>query len=328
MTSIDYENHFGTEDWLGFLREQSKRSKNVALSMPTLKASLQGALLDLGAGRIKAMDEAGIDVAILSLSAPGLEQFEPSAATEVAKRTNDDLAAAIGRYPDRFRGFAALSARDTDAAVEELERCVKELGFVGWKTHSNFGDSYLDEKRYWPLLAKAEELGALIYIHPDTPIMPQLLTYGWGLAGASFGYGVEASLVVMRLIIGGVFDVFPGLKVMLGHYGEGLPFMMDRVNRPYEQGHVHTDPAVAPPLKKMPADYLRDNMLVSTSGNYSTEAFICTKNALGLGRMVLGTDYPYESMRSCMDFLESQVMSPSEREQLYSGTSRALGVKA
>jgi predicted TIM-barrel fold metal-dependent hydrolase len=274
------------------------------------------------------MDEAGIDVAILSLSAPGLEQFEPSAAAKVAKRSNNELADAISRHPERFRGFAALSAKDTDPAVEELERCVKELGFVGWKTHSNFGDSYLDEKRYWPLLAKAEELGALVYIHPDTPIMPQLLTYGWGLAGAAFGYGVEASLVVMRLIIGGVFDVFPKLKVILGHYGEGLPFLMDRVNRPYEQGLVHTDPAVAPVLRKMPADYLRENMVVSTSGNYSTDAFVCTKSALGLGRMVLGTDYPYESMRACMDFLESQVLSPSEREQLYSGSSRALGVRA
>jgi len=274
------------------------------------------------------MDEAGVDVAILSLSAPGLEKFEPSAAARIAKQTNDELAAAISRHPDRFRGFAALSARDTDAAVVEFERCVKELGFVGWKTHSNFGDSYLDEKKYWPLLAKAEELGALIYVHPDDPIIPQFHTYGWGLAGASFGYGVEASLVMMRLTIGGVFDVFPKLKIILGHYGEGLPFLMDRVNRPYEQGLVQTDPAVAPPLKKMPVDYLKDNMVVSTSGNYSTEAFVCTQNALGLSRMVLGTDYPYESMRSCIDFLESQVMSPSEREQLYSGTSRDLGVRA
>jgi predicted TIM-barrel fold metal-dependent hydrolase len=118
-------------------------------------------LTDLGEGRLTAMDEAGMDVAVLSLSAPGIERFEPLAATKIAKAANDELAGAIRKYPARFRGFAALSARDTDAAVVEFERCVKELGFVGWNTHSNFGDSYLDEKRYWPLLAKAEELAAL-----------------------------------------------------------------------------------------------------------------------------------------------------------------------
>lgn len=282
-------------------------------------------LTDLGEGRIKKMDEAGIDVAVLSLSAPGIEQFEPRVATGLATQANDELAAAISKYPDRFRGFAALSARDTDTAVVEFERCVKELGFVGWNTHSNFGDSYLDEKRYWPLLAKAEELAVPIYIHPDLPIIPQFRAYGYGLAGPAYGYGAETALAMMRLVIGGVFDVFPNLKIILGHYGEGLPFMMDRVNRPYAQGLVQNDPAVAPPLKRNPAEYLRDNMVVTTSGNYSTEAFVCTKNALGFACMALGSDYPFENMRVCMDFLESQEMSPMEKEQLYEMTAISLG---
>jgi uncharacterized protein len=326
MTKIDFENHFATAEWFAFLRSQKGKAPQLALSFPTMSSSIENALLDLGIGRITEMDRAGVDVAVLSLSAPGLEQFDPIAATKIARQTNDELALAISRYPDRFRGFAALSARDTAGAVEELERCVTDLKFVGWKTHSNFGDSYLDEKRYWPILAKAEELGALIYVHPDIPIMREFWTYGFGLAGPSFGYGVEASFVMMRLIIGGVLDVFPKLKIMLGHYGEGLPFMMDRVNRPYKQGHVRTDPAVAPLLKKAPADYLMDNMLVSTSGNYLDQAFSLTKGVLGISRMALGTDYPYESMRSCLDFLEGQAMSPSEREQLYSATARELGV--
>ena len=325
MTTIDFENHFAATEWLAAVRRNDIQLPAWGSAMLNPASPIPALLTDLGEGRIKKMDEAGIDVAVLSLSAPGIEQFEPRVATRLAKQANDELAAAIVNYPDRFRGFAALSARDTEAAVVEFERCVKELGFVGWNTHSNFGDSYLDEKRYWPLLAKAEELAVPIYIHPDLPIIPQFRTYGYGLAGPAYGYGAETALAMMRLVIGGVFDVFPNLKVILGHYGEGLPFMMDRVNRPYVQGLVRNDPAVAPALKRTPAEYLRDNMVVTTSGNYSAEAFVCTKNALGFGCMALGSDYPFENMRVCMDFLESQEMSAVEKEQLYERTASSLG---
>jgi predicted TIM-barrel fold metal-dependent hydrolase len=163
-----------------------------------------------------------------------------------------------------------------------------------------------------------------IYIHPDLPIIPQFRTYVFRLAGLAYGYGAETALAMMRRVIGGVFDVFPKLRIILGHYGEGLPFMMDQVNRPYVQGHVRPDPAVAPLLKWRPADYLLDNMVVTTSGNYSTDAFICTKSALGCGRMTLGSDYPYENIRVCMDFLEAQSMFPSEEQELYETTASPL----
>lgn len=133
---------------------------------------------------------------------------------------------------------------------------------------------------------------------------------------------------MMRLILSGAFDAFPGLRIILGHYGEGFPFMMDRVDRPFLQGHVRTDPSVAPKLRRMPSDYLRDNMVVSTSGNYSPDAFLCTKNALGIERMVVGTDYPFEDMAACMGFLAEQPMSEEEREQLDSGTAASLGISA
>ena len=325
MIKIDLENHFATPDFLAATHTDALQAPKWARLTPESPSTK--ALLDLGKGRIAAMDEAGIDIAVLSLTAPAVERFEPRMGTRLAKETNDELAKAIDRFPDRFRGFAALAARETDAAVRELERCVKELGFAGWQTHSNFADSYLDEKRYWPLLAKAQELEVPIYVHPDIPIIPQFQTYGFGLAGPSFGFGAETALVMMRLIIGGVFDQFPKLKVILGHYGEGLPFMMDRVNRPYIQGHFRPDPKIAPILERMPADYLMDNMVVSTSGNYSADAFTCSKNALGFDRMVLGTDYPFESMTSCVDFLMSQSMSAAEAEQLYETTAVHLGLK-
>ena len=333
---IDLENHFASESWVRALKENdfypTLADDPVATyrlrPVPRVEVPfrLLDTLLDLGQGRIDLLDEAGIDVAVLSLAAPGTEPLPPAVGTRVARETNNVLAAAVALFPDRYQGFATLATKDVDGAAKELERCVKELGFRGWNTHSNFGDSFLDEKRFWPLLAKAEELDVPIYLHPTYPIVSQFATYGLAVAGPSFGFGAETAMVVMRMIVAGVFDAFPKLKIILGHYGEGLPFMLDRVNRPYLQGHVAVDATVAPELKRMPGDYLRDNVICSTSGNYSNEAFACTRAALGTERMVLGTDYPFEDMGACMMFLQKQLIGPAEKDQLYWVTAAALGM--
>lgn len=333
---IDLENHFASEAWVDALlknegyprltKDPQTKYKMHAGPGVSLPYGLLDTLLDLDEGRVALLDEAGIDMAVLSLAAPGTEPLEPSIGTKVAKATNDTLAEAIARHPDRFEGYASLAPKDPESAAKELERCVKELGFKGWNTHSNFGDSFIDEKRYWPVLAKAEELDIPIYIHPTYAIISQFQTYGMGLAGPSFGFGAETAMVMMRLITAGVFDVFPKLKIILGHYAEGLPFMFDRVDRPYIQGHVKPDPAVAPALKRMPSDYLRDNMLASTSGNYSPAAVVCTLSTMGAERMVIGSDHPFENMNACMAFLEAQPMSDEQRASLYQGTANSLGM--
>jgi predicted TIM-barrel fold metal-dependent hydrolase len=333
---IDLENHYASESWVRALQandgypriadDPDTRYRLHPVPGVNIPYRLLDRLLDLGEGRIGLLDEAGIDLAVLSLAAPGTDPLPPDVGTKVAKETNDTLAEAIARFPERLQGFATVAPKDVDSAVRELERCVKELGFKGWNTHSNFGDSFLDEKRYWPLLAKAEELNIPIYLHPTYPIVPQLATYGLGVAGPSFGFGMETSMVVMRMIAAGVFDAFPKLKIILGHYGEGFPFMLDRVDRPYIQGHVPLEPTVAPKLKRMPSDYLRDNIISSTSGNYSPQAFACTRDALGTERMVLGTDYPFENMPACMDFLARQPMEEAEKDHLYRETAASLGI--
>jgi predicted TIM-barrel fold metal-dependent hydrolase len=335
MKVIDAENHFASESWLDALRHNSGYPKLVEKpgektrlywSAETWVPYIGDKLRDLGDLRIKYMDEAGIDVAVLSLAASGAEPFEPAVGTEVARKTNDELAEAIDRYPDRFLGYATLAPKDVDTAVKELERAVKELGFKGWHTHSNFGDSFIDEKRYWPILAKVEELGVPIYIHPTAPIVSQLLTYGLGLAGATFGFGAETSMVMMRLVISGVFDAFPELKIILGHYAEGLPFMINRVDRPYIQGHVKSQPELAPDLKYLPSHYLKNNMYATTSGNYQVSAALMTRDELGRNKILVGTDFPYEDMTECMDFLAGLPLSAGERESLYEGNVRALGL--
>lgn len=337
--TIDLETHFVTQDWVDtmYANESCPRfADDPATGKRRLwywpeafepyGDSVLDRLLDLGEGRIQEMDAAGIDEAVVSLTSPGVEHFEPKAATRLARRINDELAASIDKHPDRLQGFAALAPKDADGAVLELERAVKELGLKGWKTHSNFGDSYLDDKRYWPILAKAEELDVPIYLHPAGPMIEELRTYGLALAGAAFGFGIETATAMVRLVLSGAFDAFPKLKIILGHYGEGLPFMMQRIDHPFVRPYIkESDPDAVPDLRKPPSAYLSNNMLVTTSGNYFAGAFECTRAALGLEKILLATDYPYEDMEECLAFLEGLDLSDDERAQVYHGNASALG---
>jgi hypothetical protein len=329
---IDFEAHFVTasyvramEESLGYPRYQLDRQTGGRRLYYTADVGepmgdvLLNKLLDVGEQRLQAMDAAGIDVQVLSLTSPGVEQFDPATGTPLASQINDELAAVIDTHPDRFLGFAALAPNAPEAAAAELERAVKDLGFKGWKTHSNYGGTYLDDERYWPILEKAAELDVPIYLHPTIPAMPALWKYGFALAGAPFGFGIETSVCMMRLVYSGVFDRYPGLEIILGHLGEGLPFLLQRIDFAYVRPWF--DPAARPNLKKMPSDYLKDNMLVTTSGNYLPAAFLCTVEALGIERILLATDYPYEDPSECMQFLEGLRLPQADRDRIYSGNA-------
>ena len=339
MTRIDVENHFATEAFVGalyrnpgyprFVDDPVTRERHVYHSSEYWQPfgdPLVERLLDLDDLRLAAMDAVGIDVAVLSHTAPALEQLEPRVAAALATEANDVLAAAIERHPGRYLGFATLAPKEPEEAVKELERCVKDLGFRGWNTHSNFGDSYLDDKTYWPVLAKAEELGVPIYLHPTFPIIPQLTTYGLALAGPSFGFGIETSIVMMRLVLSGVFDAFPKLMMVLGHYGEALPFLLARVDRSFLQYHVPAGSGSMPQLEKHPSRYLLANMRVTTSGNYLPAAFHCTREALGIERIMLGTDYPFEKTDEALGFLDVLGLPADEELQLFEENARQLGL--
>jgi predicted TIM-barrel fold metal-dependent hydrolase len=337
MKKIDFEAHFVTQDYVKTMEEnqgypryvidentQNRRLWYTPDVGEPLGDELLNKLLDLDDRRLSDMDEAGVDVQVLSLTSPGVEKFEPSLGADLAQRTNDALAETIVKFPDRFMGFAALAPNNPESAVVELERSVKELGLIGWKTHSNYGDSYLDDEQYWPILEKAAELGIPIYLHPAIPAIPALRKYGFALGGAPFGFGIETSICMMRLIFSGVFDRFPGLTIMLGHLGEGLPFLFQRVDFAYVRPWYHAD--ARPDLKRKPSDYLKDNMLVTTSGNYLSAAFMCTYESLGLDRILLSTDYPYEDPKECMAFLESLPISDDDKERVYSLNAMKLGI--
>ena len=335
MKKIDFEAHFFTKEYLAALsknensprftegnQEQSHRLWHTSDLIQPYGDPLLNAIVDLGEGRLAKMDEFGIDVQVLSLSAPGIEQLDPDVGTSLSKEANNAVSKVIRKYPDRFMGFAALAPKAPEAAADELERAVRELGFVGWNTHSNFGDSYLDEEKYLPILERAEKLGVPIYLHPAVPAMPQLRTYGFAFAGP-FGFTVDAGMTMMRLIFSGVFDKHPGLTFILGHLGEALPFLIQRIDWAYVSPF---DPAERPKLSKKPSEYLKNNVFVTTSGNYFEPAFLCTRDALGIDRILLGTDYPYNDSDQCIQFLEGLPISSEEKDKVYHGNAAQLGI--
>jgi predicted TIM-barrel fold metal-dependent hydrolase len=304
VKTIDLENHFTTPLFAealasnkGYPRVDPVKGLGFAADAWMPLTNTGDKLADLGEGRLRLMDEVGVDYAVLSLTSPGAEQFEVEVGKRVAEDANNVLAALIKEHPDRFGGFASLAPKDVAWSVKELERCVKELGFCGWETHSNFGDSHLE-----------------------------LREFGMVLAGPTFGFGVEVSYTFLRMIVRGVFDKFPNLKIIMGHLGEAFPFLVDRVDRAYMQGHQKPDPEIGPGSKEWASYYVKRNLWVTTSGNYLPAAFVCSRDGLGMDRILLGTDYPYEDMGDCMEYLASLPLTDDEKTKLYEANARALKI--
>lgn len=337
MKKIDCETHFYSREFFEFLnasekyphytREERTKAPRIhyapGVSVKQGDALIEN-LLDLGQDRIEQMDAVGVDVQIVSLSEPSVELFDPKSGAALARSTNDVLAAAIESHPDRFMGFAAIAPQDPDEAVSELERAVTDLGFKGWLTHSNFGDTYLDHEKYRPILEQAEALGVPVYIHPSFPAITQLHDYGFALAAAPFGFQFETAMCLMRMILGGVFDRFPTLQVILGHLGEALPFFIERLDFPFVRPWF--DPADRPNLERRPSEVLRQNLYVTTSGRFYEPAFRLTADALGIDRVMFGTDHPYETMTEGVEFIEGLKLSQEDEAKVYHLNARNLGI--
>jgi uncharacterized protein len=328
MKRIDFEAHFYTKDYIAAMYQnkgwprfegdgQTKGRRllyNPAIPQPFSNA-LMDELLDLGESRIAKMDECGIDVQVISLSAPGIEQLDPKIGTELARKANDDLYEATRRFPDRVMGYAALAPNDPQAAVDELQRAITELGFKGWNTHSNYGTTMLDNPKYVPILRKAEELGVPIYVHPTVPAIEEMKGYGFALAGAPFGFGIDAAVCMMRLIYSCIFDRCPRLKIILGHLGEAFPFIYQRIDWAYVRPF---DDNLRPKLAKKPSEYLKNNVYVSTSGQFHLPSFMCTYETLGANRILFGSDHPYESMEEAVQYVDGLPIPDGDKSKICS----------
>jgi 2,3-dihydroxybenzoate decarboxylase len=284
-------------------------------------------LTDMHDQRLRLMDEAGVAIMILSLNAPAVQAIPDVArAIAVAREANDTLAAAIAKRPDRFAGFAALPMQDPEAAAQELERCVEQLGFVGALVNGfsqvGVADSavYYDLPQYRPFWAAVERLDVPFYLHPRNPLPSQVPNYeghSW-LMGPTWGFGAETAVHALRLIGSGLFDAHPRLTVILGHLGEGLPYSLWRIdnrNRWMEAPHKYA-------AKKRVADYVRANFHVTTSGNFSSPALACAIAELGVDRVLFSADYPFEDIGEGVAWLREAPLEEADRRKV--GRTNAL----
>lgn len=278
---------------------------------------------DVGEARIAEMDSARIDMQVLSLNSPGVEQLDADEAAVLAREANDFVADAVKRHPKRFAGFAAIPTAAPEKAADELERTVREHGFKGALINGHHRERYLDDKFFWPILERAESLGVLIYLHPTQP--PQAVVeasfagfspdVSFMFANAGWGWHIETAVHVLRMILGGVFDRYPKLQIVVGHMGEALPFMLSRVD-------IMT-PAITG-LKRPISAYLRENVHYTFSGFNFIATFLDLLLQVGVDRIMFSADYPYGSMAQARAFLDQLPVSASDRERIAHGNAERL----
>jgi 2,3-dihydroxybenzoate decarboxylase len=282
---------------------------------------LEERLRDLGEMRIKAMDAAGVDIAILSHNAPGGQKLPEDIAVPLITRVNDRLASVVAAHPERFAAFAALPTALPEAAADELERAVG-LGFKGAMIHGLANGEFLDKQKFWPIFARAEALDVPIYLHPSLPHPAVTEAYYQDYAKdfptvvrPAWGFTVETATQAIRLVLSGVFEKHPKLKIILGHLGETLPFLMWRI-----------DQALARPGQKSLSfrDVFCSNFWVTTSGFFSDPALLCTVMEMGADRVLFAVDWPYADNAEAVRWLDDAPLSGDDKAKIYSGNTRRL----
>jgi predicted TIM-barrel fold metal-dependent hydrolase len=284
-------------------------------------------LRDLDKDRIADMDATGIDVQVVSHVAPGTQGLAGSEGLAVARRANDHLAAAVGRHPERLAGFAALPTASPEAAADELERAVGDLGFVGGLVNSTLGTDgvFLDDPRFDVLLSRFESLDVPLYLHPAAPpdSLSEILFSGLrppvaaALSMQCWGWHAEAGLHTLRLVMAGVFDRHPGLRLIIGHCGEMIPFMLARI-----------DAMMPPPsvtgLASVPSEYFLRNIWVTTSGMFSLPPVLCSISVLGVDRVLFSVDYPFGGNAAGRAMLDALPVSPAAKAKIAGGNAERL----
>ena len=282
---------------------------------------LSARALDIEGRRLEEMDRHGVELMILSLNAPSIQAlWNRQEADEVARRSNDALAEWVEKHPSRFRGFAALPLQDVDMACRELERCVKDLGFVGTLVN---GFSQIDEPetahyydlpQYRPFWDVVAELDVPFYLHPRNPLpsMAQIYEGHPWLMGPTWAFGQETAVHALRLMACGIFDDHPDLQIILGHMGEGLPFSIWRCDN--RNGWTGAPPGY--PAKRKFADYLQDNFYITTSGNFRTQALINTMLEVGADRILFSADWPFENISHAAEWFDTCTISEADRRKI------------
>ncbi|SNT31081.1 2,3-dihydroxybenzoate decarboxylase [Noviherbaspirillum humi] len=307
---IALEEHFAIADTIG---------DSQVYARPEVWEGLKSKLLDFETQRLEQMDKHGVEYAILSLNSPAVQAIhDVPRAIEVARKANDILAEQVARHPKRFGGFAALPMQDPEAAARELERCVKELGFHGFLVNGfcQVGDentvAYYDADQYRDFWQAAAALEKPFYMHPRDPLLQREPIYEdnhW-LTGPTWAFAVETSAHALRLMGSGLFDRHPQLQMILGHFGEGIPFNIWRIDHILRKGRrgLRADREIG--------DYLRSNVHLTTSGNFRTPTLLSSMLEMGADRIMFSVDYPFEKHEDAATWFDSVHISENDRVKI------------
>jgi hypothetical protein len=317
MKTITLEEHFVTTE---FLRSTGALGEDTPIEI----ARMREKLLDLGEVRLRAMDEGGVTLQVLSLAAHGLDKFTAENANAVLAGVHDEAAEAIRAHPDRFAAFATPGLRNVPEAIKEIERAITRLGFKGVLIDGTIDAKFLDNPEFFPLLEAIQSLDVPLYLHPAPP--PQAVDdiYYSGLPGstgfllsiAGWGWHSETAIHVLRLILSGVLDRLPKLQIIIGHMGEGLPFALARSNAVLSPAAKH--------LKRTIADTFAQQVSVTTSGYFTRPPFECARAVVGLERMMYSVDYPFSPTTNGQKFLESLELNEADRAALTHGNAERI----
>ena len=280
-------------------------------------------LFDLGTLRIKEMDETGIDMQVISHGAPSAQKLPAAGAAELVRGVNDRLAAACAANPKRFAAFAALPTSDPKAAADELERCVTKHGFKGAMLHGLANGVFMDGQQFWPIYERAEQLDVPIYFHPGLPHADVMKAYYEDYAKefpmvvrAAWGYTVETATTAIRMVLSGVFEKHPNLKIILGHLGETLPFLVWRID------HAIARPGAAKKISFR--DIFCHNFWITTSGNFSNPALMCCVQEMGVDRIMFAVDWPFVMNPPGVDWMATVPLCDEDKAKILSGNAKKL----
>lgn len=306
MKKIALEEHFITSDFVKY----SEKAFSSFVSKDS--QDILNRLLDFDDQRLETMDQAGIEISVLSLTEGGIQSIpDAKSAVPLARQVNDYLAKKIQQHPHRYKGFAALPMQDPKSAADELERCVKDLHFVGGLVNGQTHDHCYDEELFYPFWERVQDLNVPIYLHPgELAEIPKNYEGYSELAGAFWGWTADTATHALRLVISGLFDRFPNLHVILGHMGETLPYLLWRLDSRWNlMQHKKT-------ILKPPSEYLKENFYFTTSGVCDHGSLQCAIDAVGEDRVLFSVDYPYESSSIAAQFIETAPLSPATQEKV------------
>jgi len=286
------------------------------------KMDFLSGLTDVQQMRLAQMDQFGVDMHLLTLTAPGVQMFDADTATDLAALSNDRMAEVIAKFPGRFAGLGSFAPQSPKRAAKEVDRVMSELKLNGLVVNSHTNGDYFDDYRFWPILEAAEAHDATIYIHPRAPsdsLKGPLQDYA--MDSAMWGYGVEVGTHMLRMMAGGVFDRFPKLRICVGHMGEMVPFFIWRINFMNSRAQIV---GRAPKTERSMEEYFRDNFVFTTSGVEDHLALRYAIDRMGIDKVLWAIDYPYQPTEPAVAFIDSFECTDEERHALCHGNAERV----